>query len=348
MVSIDATLDALFRPFADGELDRAWLGQAVFVRARAGAWQASWPALACVQTFRPHADELVRAGAMLADAGSWPATRCVLLLPQRQRDEARALLARALRHVGAGGLLIACQPNDEGARSGEADLRRLAGAVCSRSRHKCRAYWTFADAATLDEALAAEWAALDAPRALGHGRWIGRPGLFSWDRVDPASALLAAHLSPAIAGRVADLGAGWGWLAAQVVLRCPEVGSIDLYEAEQRAEVAALANVARACRDAGREVAREFRWHDVVHGIDAAYDAIVSNPPFHQGRADDPGLGRAFIRAAATGLAPQGTLLLVANRHLPYEAALAQGFGRVRVLAERDGFKLFEAREPRA
>ena len=36
-------------------------------------------------------------------------------------------------------------------------------------------------------------------------------------------------------------------------------------------------------------------------------------------------------------------LFVVANRHLPYEQSLNDSFGAVRVLAERDGFKLIEA-----
>ncbi|HEX7769794.1 MAG TPA: methyltransferase, partial [Dokdonella sp.] len=70
-------------------------------------------------------------------------------------------------------------------------------------------------------------------------------------------------------------------------------------------------------------------------------------PPFHQGRADQPELGQAFIAAAAAALHDDGELHLVANRHLPYEAALATRFADVRRVAGQDGFKLFTARGPR-
>ena len=46
---------------------------------------------------------------------------------------------------------------------------------------------------------------------------------------------------------------------------------------------------------------------------------------------------------AAQSLRPGGRLLLVANRHLPYEATLVQAFGSLRVLAEGGGFKVIEA-----
>ena len=38
-------------------------------------------------------------------------------------------------------------------------------------------------------------------------------GIFSADHIDPGSALLAEHLPKNLRGRVADLGAGWGFLS---------------------------------------------------------------------------------------------------------------------------------------
>ncbi|NMW24374.1 methyltransferase, partial [Rhodanobacter denitrificans] len=168
-------------------------------------------------------------------------------------------------------------------------------------------------------------------------------GLFAWDRIDRASALLAEHLPTDLRGRVADLGAGYGYLSAQVVARCPRVEALDLYEAEARALEPARTNLARAKREYGRELAATIYWHDVTRGLAQRYDAIVSNPPFHQGRADLPELGRAFIVSAAEALVPDGRLLIVANRHLPYEAVLASRFHEVRTLVVREGFKVIEA-----
>lgn len=346
-VDTDSVLDALFLPLARG-LVAAPRGDGVFLRARAGAWLAHWrDAFACVQTFKPFADALERGGARVAGTMSARAS-LVLLLPPRQRDEARALFAQAVRLAAGGGVVVACQPNNEGARSGEADLQALAGTVQSASKHKCRVYWVAPQASRIDAALAAQWSALDATRPSADGAMLSRPGLFAWDRVDAASALLAEHLPPALAGRVADLGAGYGYLACEIVRRCAGVASLDLYEAEARAQEPAEANLRAALAAGGRALDAAFHWHDVTRGLPRRYDAIVSNPPFHQGRADEPGLGRAFIQAAADALEPHGMLLLVANRHLAYEETLAARFAAVRSVVERDGFKVIEAKEPRA
>jgi 16S rRNA (guanine1207-N2)-methyltransferase len=238
--------------------------------------------------------------------------------------------------------VLASMPNTEGAKSGEADLVKLTGAVEHLSKHKCRVFWSTPNEAGMDQALLAEWLRLDEPCAIVDG-YVSRPGLFAWDRIDRASALLAAHLPDDLRGHVADLGAGYGYLASQVIARCPNVDAVDLYEAEARALEPARINLVRAQRECGRELSVAVHWHDVTRGLPQPYDAIVSNPPFHQGRADLPELGRAFITSAADALQPTGRLWLVANRHLPYEAILTARFREVRSVVVQEGFKVIEA-----
>ena len=162
----------------------------------------------------------------------------------------------------------------------------------------------------------------------------------AWDRIDPASALLAEHLPADLAGRAADLGAGYGYLSRELLERCPKITALDLYEAEQRALALAELNLAPP----PRALPLRFLWRDVTAGIEPGYDVIISNPPFHTpSRADRPDIGQRFIAVAAQALRPGGRLYVVANRHLPYEHTLNDSFGAVRVVAERDGFKLVEA-----
>ena len=345
--SADPALQALWLPFADGFL--GWPpGGALFLGARDG-WplhQQRLPGLVCVQPFKPAFDALQRSGFEVAPAVDatrrWP---LVLLLPPRQREAARALFVQALDVLEPGGRIVAAMPNAEGAKSGAADLARLAGPLEALSKHKCRVFWTGPLGGAPDDALAAEWRALGEPRQLpldvaGHPVH-SRPGVFAWDRVDRASALLAGHLPDDLTGSGADLGAGWGYLSMQVLARCPAVRALDLYEADGDALDLARMNLAPFAT--GRDLG--FHWHDVASGLARRYDFIVTNPPFHaQGRAERPDLGRAFLAAAADALAPGGRLWLVANRHLPYEGVLDARFTSVRIVAQAEGFKVVEAR----
>lgn len=348
----DAPLETLFLPFAQGAL--RWPdGKVLFLRARDG-WplrQHAQPAqLICEQGYRPFAEALEQAGWQVRaedaadhdDAGGYAV---VLVLPPRQREEARALLARALTLAAPGGVVVACQANNEGARSGEDDLQQLAGLGGKLTKHHCRVYWTAPLHGVHDAALLQRWATLDAPRPILDGRFHSRPGVFAWDRIDPASALLAEHLPADLSGAGADLGAGYGYLSAELLARCPGIAALDLFEADARALALARRNLAQAAST----VALGYHWHDVTAGLPAQYDFIVSNPPFHApGRMERPDIGRRFIAVAAQALKPGGRLWLVANRHLPYEAVLDASFGQTEVVATRDGFKLILAVRARA
>jgi 16S rRNA (guanine1207-N2)-methyltransferase len=341
----DVALETLFWPFVDGRLEWPSDG-ALFLRARDGSplRQQPWPGLVCEQTFKPDADALKRAGFdVLAPQEDPPQTRTyplVVILPPRQRDEARALLTRAIDATKQGGKVIACMANNEGARSGEADLARLAGPVEVVSKNKCRVFWTAPLDRAADSQLAAQWRELDAVRPIEDGRFMSRPGVFAWNRIDAASALLASQLPPDLAGEAADLGAGFGYLSVELLTHCPGITRVDLFEAEARALDLARRNLAPFAQRA----ALGFHWHDVTSGLPRKYDVIVTNPPFHAQRGvDRPDIGRRFITVAAEALKPGGRLWLVANRHLPYEAVLTHAFGHVRTVTQQRGFKIVEA-----
>jgi 16S rRNA (guanine1207-N2)-methyltransferase len=340
-----AALDALHHAVSMDQVSLPADGRVLFLRARDGHWwgehsRAQW---LCQQSFKPMAVALERSGLRVAEPEPGQKFPLVMILPPRQRDEARALFARAAAHVEPGGVIVASMANDEGARSGESDFRRLFGSTQVMSKHHCRVFWSTIEVASTDPSLLAEWQGLDAPRAIAEGGFHSRPGLFAWNRVDPASALLAAQLPSSLSGRVADLGAGYGYLACEALRRCPGIQAIDLFEAESRALEPARINIETALKRLDNKAEASVLWHDVTTGLPRRYDAIISNPPFHLGRADQPELGQAFISAAANALNPLGSLWLVANRHLPYEATLRARFNRVESVALKDGFKVFEA-----
>jgi 16S rRNA (guanine1207-N2)-methyltransferase len=70
---------------------------------------------------------------------------------------------------------------------------------------------------------------------------------------------------------------------------------------------------------------------------------VVMNPPFHEGALTASSVGVAFIRVAADMLRARGTLWMVANAHLPYEAHLAAAFANITKIAEGEGYKIYKA-----
>jgi len=340
----DLPLETLFRPFTEGELQWPDHG-ALFLRARDGLplHQQPLPGLICEQSFKPDADALQRAGFSvhsLEEVSLQKNYSLVLVLPPRQRDEARALFARAVQLAQHGGRVVACISNNEGARSGEADLEKLVGSITTASKNKCRVFWTAPLNDQIDQSLLAQWLALDAVRTISDARFVSRPGVFAWDRIDPASALLVKHLPTDLKGHAADLGAGFGYLSLELLSRCAGITSLDAYEADARALNLARENLSRL--QDSRPI--KYEWHDVTQGLLGRYDVIITNPPFHtQSRADRPDIGKRFISVAAEALNPGGCLWLVANRHLPYEEVLNASFGQTRIVAQQDGFKIVQA-----
>ena len=74
-------------------------------------------------------------------------------------------------------------------------------------------------------------------------------------------------------------------------------------------------------------------------------DFVVMNPPFHDSGIEDKALGQTFIQRAAAQLRSGGSCWLTANRHLPYEAILKPLFRRVTLVAEADGYKIYQAQK---
>lgn len=177
------------------------------------------------------------------------------------------------------------------------------------------------------------------PAATNADGFLTAPGVFSADGIDRGSALLAGVLPADLSGRVADFGAGWGYLA-QVALTRPGISEMHLVEADHVALDCARANVI--------DSRARFHWADVgAWQSPEPLDHVLCNPPFHVTRRADPAVGRAFLAAAARNLGPRGRLWLVANRHLPYEDPLSELFGQVTETGGDAAFKIILADRPR-
>ncbi|UAL12753.1 class I SAM-dependent methyltransferase [Caulobacter segnis] len=246
--------------------------------------------------------------------------------------ERRFVLAQALRILAPGGRLTAFAPKDRGGLRLKKELEALGGEVGESARRHNRICVVVRP--TEIKGLA-ETIAAGAPRRISvNGLWT-QPGVFSWDRLDAGTNALLQVL-PEFSGVGADFGSGIGLLALNV-LASKKVTKLTLVELDRRAVEVSRRNVA--------DPRAEFVWGDVRQVELKDLDFIVSNPPFHEGGGEDKTLGQAFIRAAAGALRKSGSLWIVANRHLPYEAILAESFAKVRLVGEGGGYKVFEARK---
>lgn len=256
-----------------------------------------------------------------------PCATAIVVLP-RAKALAQAMIAEACSKAA---LVIVDGQRTDGVDSLFRNCRQRLGDLPSVTKAHGRLFWFAATDAFAD------WAAV--PPAQGAHGYFTAAGVFSDGAVDAGSALLAAALPPKLPARMADLGAGWGYLA-QAVLARAGVASLDLIEAEAQSLACARLNVT--------DPRAAFHWADALQfTAKPGYDGIVMNPPFHAGRAADTGLGRAFIAAAAHLLTPNGKLWMVANRHLPYESTITDHFRNMEIIGGNGGFKLFHATKPR-
>jgi len=247
--------------------------------------------------------------------------------------ERRYVLAQALRSLKPGGQLTAVAPKDKGGLRLRKELAAFGCTVAEQSLRHQRLCTCQRPEAPVGLAQAIAVGGPQTPPRLG---LVSQPGVFSWDRPDPGSQLLAAHLG-GLAGKGADLGCGVG-LLAPAVLGSPKVTALTLVDIDRRAVDAARRNVA--------DPRARFLQADLREPTPslADLDFVVMNPPFHDGGEEDRGLGQAFVRRAAAMMRRGGTLRLVANIGLPYEATLAEAFDQARRLEQGGGYKVLEGR----
>lgn len=261
----------------------------------------------------------------------------------------RAAINRLIKDAGEllvpGGRFYLAGSNDEGIKSAAKRVERAFGSAVVRAYRKGHRLIE-----SINPEAGIETAGLDDEdyyryremRVSARGReWtvVTKPGIFSWDRLDPATALLLEHLEVEPNARVLDLGAGYGIIGLVAASLAPN-GWVDLVEAE----IAAV-EASRRTLSLNGVTNGEVFFSDVAEQVRRQYDVVVTNPPFHQGHGVDYAVARQFIREAARLLVRGGHFWLVSNRSLRvnYAEIMRHSFGNVAVVQQDPRWQLLRS-----
>lgn len=167
-----------------------------------------------------------------------------------------------------------------------------------------------------------------------------KPGLFGWNKIDQGSAFLVEYLPElidslgGIPNSVLDLGCGYGYLSAMMHLHI-EANSTHIVATDNNAAaIDACTKNFDALGIDGQVIAG-----NCADNIDRTFDAIICNPPFHQGFGTDSQLTQRFVDSSYQHLNRGGKALFVTNSFVPIERCAEKQF-EIKQLAKNKGFKL--------
>ncbi len=271
------------------------------------------------------------------------------------RVSTELMIGEAFRTLAVGGRCFLAGANDEGAKPAARLLAACFGNVQVEAQ---RAGHRLLVATKRSAEPAASWVPspwqdpqhrlrLDGPTDPATGAALtvwSRPGVFSWEHADEATSLLAQCLDVRPGERVIDLGCGSGALGV-LAARHNAGAPVLMLDADSDA-LRCARWTAESAGVLSPQGAVEVCASDVAAAATQRVQVVVTNPPFHVGKATNLQVPQAFIDEAHAMLLPGGRLLLVANRTLPYERLMAERFGTVRTVHDGRRFKVLAARRP--
>ena len=266
----------------------------------------------------------------------------ILFLP-REKDRLQFLLHYLSSKLSADQQLWLVGENKAGIKSADRHLKKRFAKVkkLDSARH-CVLYRASSPLAAQAFKLEDYWQDWPVELATGELKLRSLPGCFAHGRLDKGTALLLDYLQSddakqlKIKGRVMDFGCGAGVIGLFLKHQNPEI-RLELLDSSASALESCRASLANNGFEA------ELTPSDGLEQAHGRYDWMISNPPFHKGVSTDLDVTKRFITVAPTMLGNRGRMLLVCNRHLPYEATLSETFSVVQKVKEDGQFKVLLA-----
>ncbi len=172
--------------------------------------------------------------------------------------------------------------------------------------------------------------------------FISKPGVFGWNKLDQGSSLLLEQMPDFMkrqsipedkqTGRVLDLGCGYGYLLANM----KQFGFETLVGTDNNASAVAAIKATLAANQLEGEIIPA----NCADSITEPFDAIVCNPPFHQGFSVDNEMTERFLATTRRLLVSGGAAIFVVNLFIPLEEKAKKHFKRVDLLANNKSFKV--------
>ena len=171
---------------------------------------------------------------------------------------------------------------------------------------------------------------------------VSHANVFSQQKIDIGTRFLLERFPDLKSAQsILDLGCGngalgiyAGWKHPQAALHFTDDSFLAVQSARESFALNRLENPAH------------FHCGDGLQQFAGKVDAILCNPPFHEGNKVHTDIAARLFRDAARHLNPEGTLYVVANRHLDYLPLLRNHFRHCQLIASNAKFVILAARKP--
>lgn len=268
-----------------------------------------------------------------------PAT--VLFRVSKEKPVTHHAINRAAQLLPVGGTLLLCGEKNDGIKTYASKAAQLFGGNADTHKMGTQYLVTLTKQATGGEPLDdADYSTMRVIANLNGSDVYSKPGQFGWQKIDQGSAFLADHFEAFFSKiyqkaplRILDLGCGYGYLSlrAAALLSDAELVATD----NNAAAIASCAHNFEQWAINGRVIAG-----DVGDTLEGRFDAIICNPPFHQGFSTSGDLTDRFLDTMQRRLASKGKALVVVNQFVPIEKKALGRFSKITQIDSNRSFKL--------